>query len=155
MKKRKFLKEKCSSNFAVPNFFSFVKQNQPFYVILLLRNVKTKKKRLSIKNSSFIIEIPIENFPLSAGANFAPVPQVIHPSHNYNSHVELPQLQYFTILLQINIIYCIRKIRREKYIHKPSHSWPQQIFPKKSNYYYTVISKWDFSICILIDYDDE
>ena len=39
---KKFLKEKCSSNFAVPNFFSFVKQNQPFYVILL-RNVKTKK----------------------------------------------------------------------------------------------------------------
>ena len=113
MKKKNYLKEKCSSNFAVPNFFSFVKQNQPFYVILL-RNVKTKKKRLSIKNSSFIIEIPIENFPLSAGANFAPVPQVIHPSHNYNSHVELPQLQYFTILLQINIIYCIRKKENKK-----------------------------------------
>ena len=41
-KKKRFLKEKCSSNFAVPNFFSFVKQNQPFYVIPL-SNVKTKK----------------------------------------------------------------------------------------------------------------
>ena len=29
---KKFLKEKCSSNFAVPNFFSFVKQNQNHFM---------------------------------------------------------------------------------------------------------------------------
>ena len=54
---KKILKEKCSSNFAVPNFFSFVKQNQPFYVILL-RNVKTRKKRLSIKIPPLSLKYP-------------------------------------------------------------------------------------------------
>ena len=37
---KKFLKEKCSSNFAVPNFFSFVKQNQ---TILCHTTKKCKK----------------------------------------------------------------------------------------------------------------
>ena len=52
---KKFLKEKCSSNFAVPNFFSFVKQNQ---TILCHTTKKCKKPSVHKKNPPLSLKYP-------------------------------------------------------------------------------------------------